>query len=179
MSFVQQHLFAEAFPSLPYLSDLKFHPSPLPPLSFSITLITTVPCIFHLSMVPILECFFPILFTIVNLDPCLTYSSPSMNAHYGVLTLLFSRFPFDAFYVCAVLTQSCPILCDSMDCSPPGSSVHEIFFRQEYWKGLPFPSPGDLPNPEIEPPSPVSPALAGRFFTTEPPGKPRAFYITA
>ena len=42
------------------------------------------------------------------------------------------------------------------------------FFRQEYWSGLPFPSPGDLPNPGIEP---MSPALAGRFFTTEPPGK--------
>ena len=42
------------------------------------------------------------------------------------------------------------------------------FSRQEYWGGLPFPSPGDLPNPEIKP---TSPALAGGFFTTEPPGK--------
>ena len=41
------------------------------------------------------------------------------------------------------------------------------FLRQECWSGLPFPSPGYLPNPRIEP---VSPALAGRFFTTEPPG---------
>ena len=40
--------------------------------------------------------------------------------------------------------------------------------RQECWNGLPFLSPGDLPNSRIEP---VSPALAGRFFTTEPPGK--------
>ena len=40
------------------------------------------------------------------------------------------------------------------------------FPRQEYWSGLPFPSPGDLPDPGIEP---VSLALAGRFFTTEPP----------
>ena len=44
------------------------------------------------------------------------------------------------------------------------------FPRQEYWSGLPFPFPGDLPDPEIEP---TSPALAGKFFTTEPPGKPR------
>ena len=44
------------------------------------------------------------------------------------------------------------------------------FPRQEYWSGLPFPSPGDLPDPGIKP---KSPALAGRFFTTEPPGKPR------
>ena len=42
------------------------------------------------------------------------------------------------------------------------------FSRQEFWSGLPFPSPGDLPDPGIEP---VSPALAGGFFTTEPPGK--------
>ena len=42
--------------------------------------------------------------------------------------------------------------------------------RQEYWSGLPFPSPGDLPNPGIEPASPV---CAGGFFTTESPGKPR------
>ena len=42
------------------------------------------------------------------------------------------------------------------------------FPRQEYWSGLPFPSPEDLPDPRIKP---VSPALAGRFFTTEPLGK--------
>ena len=63
--------------------------------------------------------------------------------------------------------QSCLTLRDPMDCSPPGSSVHGIF--QEYWSGSPFPSPGDLPNPRTILRSPV---LAGRFFTTEPPGKP-------
>ena len=41
--------------------------------------------------------------------------------------------------------------------------------RQEYWSGLPFPSPGHPPNPGIEP---MCPALAGGFFTTAPPGKP-------
>ena len=46
------------------------------------------------------------------------------------------------------------------------------FPRQKYWNGLPFPTPGDLPNPEIKPMSPVFPALADRFFTTEPLGKP-------
>ena len=44
--------------------------------------------------------------------------------------------------------------------------------RQEYWSGLQFPTPGDLPDPGIELKFPVSPALAGEFFTTEPPGKP-------
>ena len=43
------------------------------------------------------------------------------------------------------------------------------FSRQEYWSVWPFPSPGDLPSPGTEP---TSPTLAGRFFTTEPPGKP-------
>ena len=42
------------------------------------------------------------------------------------------------------------------------------FPRQEYWTGLPFPPSGDLPKPGIEP---VSPALAGGFFTNEPPGR--------
>ena len=42
------------------------------------------------------------------------------------------------------------------------------FPRQEYWSWLPFPTPGDLPDPGIE----GSPSLAGGFFTTEPPGKP-------
>ena len=46
------------------------------------------------------------------------------------------------------------------------------FPRQEYWRGLPFPSPRDLPDPGIQPESPTFPVLAGRFFNTEPPGKP-------
>ena len=54
-------------------------------------------------------------------------------------------------------------LCDPMDCSPPGSSVHGIFFRHEYWCGLSFPPPGDLPDPGIKPMSPMSPA--GGFIT--------------
>ena len=48
------------------------------------------------------------------------------------------------------------------------------FPRQEYWSGLTFPSPGDLLNPGIEP---MCPELSGRFFTTEPPGKPYVCYI--
>ena len=46
------------------------------------------------------------------------------------------------------------------------------FSRQEHWSGLPFPLPGDLSDPGIELVSFVSPALAGGFLTTEPPGKP-------
>ena len=57
-----------------------------------------------------------------------------------------------------------------MDYIPAGSSVHGIP-QEEYWSGLLFLCPGDLPDPGIEPTSPLSPALAGRFFTSEPPGK--------
>ena len=46
------------------------------------------------------------------------------------------------------------------------------FLRKEYWSGLPFPPPGDVPDPGIKPTSPVSPALTRGFFTTEPSGKP-------
>ena len=52
-----------------------------------------------------------------------------------------------------------------MDCSPPDSSAHEIL-QAKYRSGLPCPSPGNLPDPGIEPASLKSPALAGRFFTT-------------
>ena len=45
------------------------------------------------------------------------------------------------------------------------------FSRQEYCNGLPFPLPGDLPDLGIEPTSPASPALIGKFFTIAPPGK--------
>ena len=59
-------------------------------------------------------------------------------------------------------TQVYPTLCDPMDCSPPGSSVHG-FPRQEYWIGLPLPPPGGLPDPGMES---RSPALAEGFFTS-------------
>ena len=62
-----------------------------------------------------------------------------------------------------------------MDYSPPGASVHEILW-QEYWGGLPFPIPGDLPDPGIKPVSLISPALAGGFFTTTLPGKSLHLY---
>ena len=47
------------------------------------------------------------------------------------------------------------------------------FSRQEYWSRLPFPTPEDLPETGIEPTSPASLALAGGFFNTEPPRKPK------
>ena len=64
----------------------------------------------------------------------------------------------------AQLLQSCPTLCDPMDCSTPGSSVHGIL--QPRIVKFPFPSPGDLPDLGIEPTPYVALALEGRFFTT-------------
>ena len=62
---------------------------------------------------------------------------------------------------------SCDRLCDPMDCGPPDSSVHGIS-QAKILEWLPFPPPRNLSHPEIKP---ESPALAGRFFTPEPPGK--------
>ena len=56
-------------------------------------------------------------------------------------------------------------LCNPMDCSLPGSSVHGII-QAILGMGKPFPPPEDLPNPEIEPVFLMSPAFAVRFFTT-------------
>ena len=68
-------------------------------------------------------------------------------------------------------SRSCPALHDSIDCSLLAPLSME-FSRQESWTGLPSLPPEDLPNPGTECLSPAAPALAGRFFTTEPPGKP-------
>ena len=65
-----------------------------------------------------------------------------------------------------LVAQSCLTLCNSMDCSPPGSPVHG-FSRQEYWGGLPSSPPGGCSDPGIELRSPVSPALSGGFITAE------------
>ena len=68
---------------------------------------------------------------------------------------------FWQFFACvrAQSLQSCPTLCNPMDCSLPGSSVHGILQASR----LPCPPPGDVPDPGIQP---ASPALAGGFFTT-------------
>ena len=66
------------------------------------------------------------------------------------------------------VAQPCPTLCDPWTVAhhtPPSMG----FSRQEYWSGLPFPSPGDLPDPGIEP---RSPTLQADALTSAPPGKP-------
>ena len=68
---------------------------------------------------------------------------------------------------CCSAAKLC-LFCNPMDCSLPRSSVHRIAL-QEYWRGLPFPSPGDLPTPGIEP---ESPAWQADSLPTELSGKP-------
>ena len=72
-----------------------------------------------------------------------------------------------------LVTKSC------LSLVTPWTVVHQAslymgFFSQEYWSGLPFPSPGDLSDPGIKT---QSPALAGGFFITEPPGRPTVFRV--
>ena len=78
-----------------------------------------------------------------------------------------------SIYVKVLVTQLCLILCDSTDCSPPGSSVHGIL--QARILGFLLPSPEDLPDPGIKP---RPPALQADSPLSEPPGKPH-YYIIA
>ena len=66
-----------------------------------------------------------------------------------------------------LVAQSCPALCDPMDCNLLGSSVHGILQARN--TGVAFLPPEDLPNPGVEPASLSSPALAGGFFTSRAP----------
>ena len=88
------------------------------------------------------------------------------TAHIKMIMFMNAIFFYYKLALCHVCmrAQSCPTLCDPMDSSPPCSSVHE-FSRQEYWSGLPYPSPGDFANPRIKPVCLASSALAGGLFT--------------
>ena len=90
-----------------------------------------------------------------------------MLSHSGLFPRHFEIGNSGSYTLCwfGMLTKSCPTLCSPMDCSLPDSSAHGIF-QARILSRVPFPTPGDLPNPEIEPASLLSPALAGGFFTT-------------
>ena len=81
-------------------------------------------------------------------------------------------------FICACCVLSCSVMADGRLFATLWAVVHQTplsmgFSSQQYWSRLPFPPPGHLPDPGIEPASPWSPALTGRFFTTEQPGKPQ------
>ena len=80
---------------------------------------------------------------------------------------------FSCLFVCFCMCMCCivQLLCP-IDCSQQ-APLNAGFLRLEYWSGLPFLHPGDLPNPGMEPMSPASSVLAGAFFYHEPPGSPK------
>ena len=92
--------------------------------------------------------------------------------YFLVLPIKFSHMKVFMFSplpkVKVLVLQSCPTLCHPMDYSPPGSSVYGIS-QARNWSGLPFPPPGDHPDPGIEP---RSPALQADSLPAEPQGKP-------
>ena len=95
-----------------------------------------------------------------------------MNCRMSKLSL-FQVQKLGVFCMCVLVTQSCLTLCNSMDYSLPGFSVHG-FSRQEYWSGLPCPPPGDLPNLGLEPGSPV---LQADFLPLSHQESPRSFLL--
>ena len=110
---------------------------------------------------------------------------PHAETHVNLDKGLIHRRTFILFCVCmCVCTHACEALLLSrvqlyvtpwtVACQAP---LFMAFPRQEYWNGLPFPSPGDLPDPGMELQSPESPALPGGFFTTEPPGSYICYYV--
>ena len=112
-------------------------------------------------------------------SPALPFSPPRQQLLHFLLKCLSHFHPLlwppilkpRAHLSLACIDQSCPTLCNPMDCSPPGSSVHGIF-QARILDGLPFHTPGDLLDPGMKPMSPESPVLRGGYFTTEPPGEP-------
>ena len=105
------------------------------------------------------------------------------SVHFSIGLLVFYYWVLEVFFlinlersplsfVCVLVAQLCPTLCDPMDCNSTVSSMG--FSRQEYWSGLPLPSPGTLPDPGTEP---GSPALQTYSLLSEPPGKSLLSFI--
>ena len=92
------------------------------------------------------------------------------HAHGKWLTIFLQHLIFGKFWLFMLWSSLSCFSCVQLFVTP-WTVAHQVplsveFSRQEYWSGLPFPPPGDLPDPGIKPMSLKSPALAGRFFTT-------------
>ena len=114
-------------------------------------------CLVNLNLFNLWSCDIHISFTykwrvLAYLSGLVLLSGPRILRF--LIRMFWKMFPQRA------VAQSCPTLCDPMDCSPPGSSVLGIL-QARLLEGFPLPAPGDLPDPGIEPTSPASP-----FFTT-------------
>ena len=124
----------------------------------------------------IISCFLRISL----IRPCTFAPFPALLIFSAFKTQTFCPSLICEFYLnpqCFILgklfAQLCPTLCDPTDCSPPGSSPLSMgFSREEYWSGLLFRPPGDLPDSGIKP---GSPALQADSLPPEPPGKPLFF----
>ena len=111
-----------------------------------------------------------VLSRIVALEMCYTASMFNWWTPWALTQSYFSNI-FPKKFSLQVGVWVCLALCKSIDCSRQ-APLSMGFSRQEYRCGLPFPPPGDLPDSGIKPMSLESPALAGRFFTPAPSGKP-------
>ena len=94
-----------------------------------------------------------------------------------VFSSLHSLVSFVVYCCCCLVTRFVCVYSVVSNSATPWNMTRQTslpveIFRQEYWSGLPYPSPGHLPNPGTEPAFLASPELTGRFSTTEPPGKP-------
>ena len=90
---------------------------------------------------------------------------------FHTVTCLLNIYFRPGFVACSV-THSCLTLCEPIDYSPPGSSVHEIF-QSRILEWVAISSSRGSSRSGVEPASPAPPSLAGRSFTSDPPGKPR------
>ena len=85
---------------------------------------------------------------------------------------------FSPIMLACSVSQSCSTLCNPVDCSPPGSSVHGVL-QSRVLEFVIISSSRDPPNPEIKSKSPGIRTWAGRLFTPDPPGRPSFFFLRA
>ena len=102
------------------------------------------------------------------------YSGPTISSR-STVSFLGCFYKSKGVRVCAL--SRVQLFCDPVDYSPPAPLTMGCP-RQEYRSGLPFPSPGDLPDPGFKPASPVALILAGRLFITEPQNSNNIFQNT-
>ena len=111
------------------------------------------------------------IYLTTNLSSGLVFNKPmsfiKAEAYVYVYPLKF--FSFFSFGGDGLVAKSCLTLCDPIDCVARQTPLSMGFSMQEYWSRLPFPSPGDLPDPGMEP---RPPALQAEALTSKPPGKP-------